>query len=245
MAGWRRDVTGSESSMAPKLLPSAMKGTLLRSRARERNRIVTSPYSSSLLKETTEGTSVPRPGTASSRTVVVAAPPAYHQPYPATVMVAPAAPARSSNLVMLIAVLLVTVIAGLAGYAIATYNAPTDQEMVQYQRLAAADGFYAGRAQGTQAGRAFGIDAAQQIAQYRALIARQKAWNNGYRQGKRTGLNSYRAPRRSTYRGGYYGGYRAPRIVPFARYGGSQGSLGLAQGIANATGSPVDVEVYN
>lgn len=206
---------------------------------------MTSPYSSSLLKESTEGATVPRPGATSSRTVVVPAPSAFPPQYPATVMLAPAAPPRTSNLAMLIAVLLVTIIAGLAGYVVATYNAPTNQELVQYQRLAAADGYYAGRTQGVQAGRAFGVESARQLAQYRALIARQRAWNNGYRQGKRTGLNSYRSPRRSYYRGGYSSGYRTPRIVPFAQYGGTQGSLGLAQGIANATGAPVDVEVYN
>ncbi len=208
---------------------------------------MTSPYATSLLKQTTDGTdSVPRPvpGAQSSRTVVVPQP-APQYATPAQVMMVPArSGSAASSAAMMVIVLLVTLLAGAAGFFIATQSAPTQREVASYQQLAAADGYYAGRVQGSQAGRNFGLESERQIAQYKALIARQKAWNQGYRIGKRTGINRYRVSRRSWYGSGY--GYRAPRIVPVGGYApySTPAALGTAQAIANSTGQPVDVDVY-
>lgn len=208
---------------------------------------MTSPYASSLLKHSTEGTdSVPRPSTSgqSSRTVVVPqAMPSYAAP--AHVMMVPArSGSAASSVVMMLLVLVIAVIAAAAGYVIATQAAPSQREVASYQQLAAADGFYAGRVQGTQAGRSFGLESERQIAQYKALIARQKAWNQGYRIGKRTGISRYRSSRRSWYGGGYR--YRSPRIVPVGGYApySTPAALSTAQAIADSTGQPVDIDVF-
>jgi hypothetical protein len=207
---------------------------------------VTSPYASSLLKEASEERiAVPAPSRdtahTSMRTVVMPQP--MMAPQPVMVMAAPRSGGGTAVL-MFILVLVIGVLAAGAGYLIADRTAPTPAEVQTYQRLALRDGVYAGRAQGLQTGREFGAASERTAAQYRALTARQQAWNRGYEAGKRTGLNSWREPRA----GGYAGfGYREPRVAGIVPASTSvvAGAMREAQRWTEITGAPVEVEIYD
>lgn len=206
---------------------------------------MTSPYSKSLLNHPADAAAsitMPRPSVQAPQTRSIT----YPTPAPQMPVYVQMAPARTgSSASMALVVVLLAVIAGAAGYVVATSTAPSAMEVSRYQQIAGNTGYYNGRTQGISAGREFGIAAERQTAQLKALIARQRAYNNGYRQGKRTGINSYRS-RPATRSYGYTGGYRRP-VWNGYRSGGNvavSSALAQAQGLANATGAPVDVEIY-
>lgn len=207
---------------------------------------MTSPYSSSLLQE-------PAPAAAAAGPSPYA--PVHHrhvthvvaQPQPVYMPVAqpqPVAPAHTrggglSSVALALVVVLVGVVALVAGYYATTQASPTAREAAVVQNTVARDAFRNGRTRGISAGRSDALSLSSTTTAMRASIARQAAYDKAYARGMKAGRRSYRAPR---YTGGYRG-YRAPR---FGGYGGYAvaGALGQAQNIANLTGAPVDVEIY-
>lgn len=223
---------------------------------------MSSPYSSNLLQQSsTEAPTHPRPGTGApqpplhTRSVThVVAQPQYAPPQYAPVPYAPqqapmyAAPRSGgggttvvSVLMLGLIVILVGAIALIGGYFAMRSLAPSSAEAAAETSLAMRSGYEQGRSNGLAQGRQDGMAAASGTAQLKAAIARQKAYDAAYQRGQRAGANSYRAPRAYTgYRGS---GYRAPRIS-YPRSNALTQALGSAQAIANATGAPVDVQVF-
>ena len=215
---------------------------------------VTSPYSSALLNDAPDHATIPAPRrqvVRPSESVAAPSPQYYPQPYapqmamqgyqPQPIYIQRSGGSKFSSLMMGIAILLLAALAAVAGFAMSRNAAPTVDEMNRYQDIAAYGGYQKGRDAGMVDGRQYAIESNRQITHLKAMIARQKAWNAGYRNGKRTGLST--GQRRTNYTGGY--GYRAPRQY----YGGGRtaqvnSALASAQSLANATGAPVDVEIY-
>lgn len=143
-------------------------------------------------------------------------------------------------------VLVLAVIAGFAGYWFAKDAAPKPQEFAAYQSIAAREGYFAGRNNGYSQGRVRGIAENRTIAKYKGLIAHARTYNRANRMGRRQGAAAYRNYR--PYAGGYgYSGYRNRSYGNYyggSSYGQVSSALASAQSLANATGSPVDVEIY-
>lgn len=149
--------------------------------------------------------------------------------------------------------ILLAVAAAIAGFAFARGSAPSWNELRRYEALSGREGEVRGRDAGWNQGRKQGQTEMKFLAQYEKLRTQASAFGQGYRQGRnigqQMGADRYRN-RYSGYGGGYsrgYGGYRGYRGSSYGRgygYGGSVGgAIASAQGIANATGSPVDVIV--
>lgn len=172
----------------------------------------------------------------------MAAPVFTPQPAAPVYVQAPAPQRGASSAGVGIAVVLLAVVAAVAGYLVAREQAPSAEEIARYQQIAASEGFRAGQYEGVAEGRSFAIQSQRRIAQYRAAIARQKAWNSGYRRGMNIGKRG--TARRSTGYAGY-GGYRGPTYRgPSNNQRAVSSALASAQALANATGAPVDVEIY-
>ncbi|MCW2921755.1 MAG: hypothetical protein JWL76_1629 [Thermoleophilia bacterium] len=209
---------------------------------------MTSPYSSNLLQQTVDTTehAAPRPVQHSTHvTRVVAAPqPVQYAPQqPQVVYAQPAGRAGrvggASALVLGLVVILLGAVALVGAYFAAKNASPSLGEASLTQGVAMREGFRAGRDRGVQSGLEQSVSNAATISRLRIAAAREQAFNAAYRRGMNAG-SRYRAP---SYGGGYRGGYRAPR------YGGYSGgdvvaAFGQAQNLANATGAPVDIEVY-
>lgn len=152
---------------------------------------------------------------------------------------------KLTSVLMAVIVLVLGFVAALAGYYAAQQAAPSQGEAATVQQVAATEGFFTGRQRGEQLGRSAGFERADQLATLRTGVANQRAWNQGYKRGHKLGMSSYR--KEPTYTGGYggsgYSGYRG-RSYGGSGYGAIQGALFQAQGLADATGSPVDVQVY-
>lgn len=180
---------------------------------------------------------IPRPAAGA---YAPAALPVMPAPAPQPVFVQRSGSAGSA--LMALVVLMLAAVAAIAGWVVAREQAPTAAEIARYQTLAAETGFRQGQYTGVAEGRNFAIASQQHVARYKAAIARQNSWNRGYRNGLAAGKRSYREPRYGGYgygygrRSGYYGPSRNQRAVSSA--------LASAQSIANATGAPVDVEIY-
>ena len=158
---------------------------------------------------------------------------------------------RSGAALALVAII-VAVIAGFAGYAMAKGNGISRNEFDRYQALAGREGEIAGRDAGWTQGRKQGRTEMEVLAQYEKLRTQATAFGQGYRQGRSTGQQM--GADRVRYQRGYggYGGYGSGyRRSGYGRgygsgygYGGRVGgAIGNAQALANATGSPVDVIV--
>lgn len=220
---------------------------------------MTSPYSSSLLQQPAPDVqeqpthSMPRPAAHTrSVTQVVAQPPmapapvyapqapVYAQPAPTYVTSTGGGgfAAGMSTLMLGILVVLVGAVAMLAAYWATEQASPTAAEAAVMTNLASQEGYLNGRARGIELGRTDGNAAASTAAQLRASIARQRAWDAAFKRGVTAGTNSYRAPRSYGY-----SGYSGPRYSS-GGFGETFAALGQAQSIANATGAPVDVEIY-
>jgi hypothetical protein len=167
--------------------------------------------------------------------------PAMAAPAPAYYVQVPAAPRSSSTaLAMGILVILGALVAGLAGYVLAQQTSPAESETARTQQVAAREGYFAGERQGLASGREFGRSTAGQLASTQAAISSQNAWNRGYRKGRLAGKRSVR--NEPTYTG--WGRGYTPRWGGYGGYNNVGAALGNAQMLANATGSPVDVEIY-
>lgn len=205
---------------------------------------MTSPYSSSLLQQPVEDAPrAPRPTNAPMHTrsvtqVVAASQPVHAPMQPQVVFAAPTQ--RSGALTALVLGLLVVLVGAIAlvgGYYATRQASPSLQEQAMTNDLAARDGFRAGRDRGMQAGHDQALANTDSTTALRASIARQRAYDAAYRRGERAGRSSYHAPRSgSGYRGRSYGGFRNADVTA---------AFGQAQGLANLTGAPVDVEIYN
>ncbi len=159
-----------------------------------------------------------------------------------------------NSLLLFLVTVLAAVVAAAAGFLVADQMAPSAAEYNTSQQIAAREGFMNGRVRGYQAGRTWGLAAREPISAYQAALARQKAWNAGYRQGNKTGRASYRRPSYNYGYSGYYGRGRSWYSPRRSNWGGAatawrdsyavSSAVNSAQQIANATGAPVDVEVY-
>jgi hypothetical protein len=170
--------------------------------------------------------------------------PQHHQYQPQVQHVQQRSGSGSTAVVGLVVVLL-ALLAAAAGYFIAKGQAPNADEITRYQQVAASEGFRAGQYNGIAEGRNFAVQSQRRIAQYRAAIAKQRAWNNGYRKGMNQGRQ--RPVRSYSGYSGYsgYRGYSAPRYSgPSSNQRAISSALSSAQALANRTGAPVDVEIY-
>jgi hypothetical protein len=216
---------------------------------------VSSPYSSNLLQQSSHDADTRQssyqqpPQHVRSVTHVVAQPqqPAYAPvPYaPQPVYAAPrqrggAVSSVASVLVLGLIVILVGVIALVGGYYAMRSFAPTAAEAAAETNIANQSGYQAGRDNGLAQGRHDGAAAAGSSAQLKAALAKQKAYDAAYQRGMSAGLKSYRRPRSYAP---YRSSYRGPSLS-YARPSAVTQALGSAQAIANATGAPVDVQVF-
>lgn len=211
---------------------------------------MTSPYSTNLLQQPVSGarsggvaTHAPRPAAAAptrSVTHVVAAPAAM--PAPQVVYVAAPGPGtRLASVALALLVLVLGAVAAVGGYAATRAASPDPAEAAYARGVAAREGFFAGNARGRSLGRQAGFESASVTANLRARLAGQRAWNSAFNRGQRAGERSYRRP---SYGGSRRGvGYRGPR-VSYPRMSETYAAVGTAQALANATGAPVDVEIY-
>jgi hypothetical protein len=213
---------------------------------------VTSPYSSNLLQQTSNPgdaptTTVPRPGQHVAPThvrsvthVVPQAVPVPYAPAVQPVYAQPAAPRGGavSALLLALVVVLVGAAAFLGGYYATKQASPSAAEANIQQRVAAQGAYDSNRTRGIAAGRADAVAASSAAGTIRAATVRNAAYEKAYSRGYQDGLKSYRAPR---YRGG--GGYRGPSYS-YGGIGEVASAFGIAQNYANATGSPVDLEIY-
>ncbi|MCW2923884.1 MAG: hypothetical protein JWM98_1288 [Thermoleophilia bacterium] len=151
----------------------------------------------------------------------------------------------------LIAILL-AVAAAVAGFAAARGSAPSWGELRRYEALSSREGEVRGRDAGWNQGRKQGQTEMKFLAQYEKLRTQATAFGQGYTQGRTIGqsMGADRYRYRNTgygYGSGYGSGYRGRGYSSYGRgygYGGSVGgAVASAQGIANATGQPVDVIV--
>ena len=144
----------------------------------------------------------------------------------------------------LVAILL-AVAAAVCGFMVAKGNAPSWSELRRYEALSGREGEIRGRDAGWNQGRKQGRTEMEFLAQYEKLKTQASAFGQGYRQGRSIGQQMGRDANR--YRYGYGTGYGRSRGYGYSSYGGYGGRVGgaiaSAQGIANATGSPVDVIV--
>jgi len=226
---------------------------------------VTSPYSSNLLQHSDDETAeTPRNAAypyapqreqveidaASAPRPVVQQQIVRYAPQQAPVQYAPQqqpiyvqAPARSgggavTGIALALVVILVGAVALVGGYFATKQSAPSALEANAAVGIASDTAFINGRDRGTAAGRAAAADIGETRARLNAALARERAFNKSYQQGLKAGNT---LPRSSGYRGGYRGGngirYSGPSEV--------QSAIGYAQNLANTTGAPVDVEIYN
>lgn len=202
---------------------------------------MTSPHTSTLLNESVDAAAPRAPQHVRSVTHVVP----QQVPvmaYPQQFAPAPAAPRGGSGavstLVMALLVVLVGIVALVGAWYLARESAPTSREAGLTQGMAMRQSFQNGRERGVVDGRSQALQGADTIAALRVAQAREQAYAAAYRRGLRAGRSSYRAPR---YSGGT--GYRAPRISSVGS-GELYSAFGSAQALANATGAPVDIEVY-
>lgn len=207
---------------------------------------MTSPYSSNLLQQPVEGRerpAAPRPFAASrSVTQVVAAPQApVPMPQQPMYVAAPASPSGSRLTPVLLALLVILIgaVSLVAGYYATTQAAPSAAERALDEQLSAEAGFRSARASGLEQGRTDALAASDATGRLRAATVAQAAYQRAFARGRSAGLRAYQRP-------SYGGGYRAssgPRIS-FPRGGEIVSAFGTAQRLANATGAPVDVEIY-
>jgi hypothetical protein len=178
---------------------------------------------------------------------------------------------KTESIMLGLLALVFAVIASIGGFALARDHAPTDTDVAAYGAMAEREGFYAGRTSGYSQGRTFGRQETGTIANLRSRnrawrlhnkgywrgLAQAKKWSNQAYASRSTGGRSYSSgsgyrPVYSGARRGYYGGGRVANAGYGGYYGGGnvmnspqvQSALGQAQSIANATGRPVDVEIY-
>jgi len=148
----------------------------------------------------------------------------------------------AANVLMALLVIILAVVAAGLGWFVARQQAPSPDEVGRYQALAAEEGFRAAQFRGISEGREFAIASQSRITQLKAAIARENARNRGYRKGLAAGLQ--RPRNRSNYGTGY-AGYSGPRYRgPSSNQRSVNSAISSAQSIANATGAPVDVEIY-
>jgi hypothetical protein len=159
------------------------------------------------------------------------------QPQPQVVYTAPR-PSRISALMLGLVVVLLGVVAFLGGYYATQNAAPSAEEVAVARSIALRDGFSAGRNRGLNVGQEAGFTRTMTTAKLNAAAAQQRAWDKGYAQGLRAGERSYRRTSYSGYRGGSGIRYSYPNA------GETWGAIGQAQSLADATGAPVDVEIY-
>lgn len=201
---------------------------------------MTSPYTTALLNEPPTMTAdVTHPA---ARAAMVSAMPAAPMTVAAPIIVQGAGSSRMANVMMGIVVIALAALASVAGYMAARQASPSPQEFSRYQGIAGYEGFQQGRLNGYRLGHDYAVAQQRDLNRIKAAIARQRVYNRGYAQGKRTGLDSWR--NRPRY-GGY--GYSRP-YRPYRSYGTSgyqvSSALASAQQYANATGSVVDVEIH-
>jgi len=203
---------------------------------------VTSPFSSNLLQQpvdTARSHPAPQPTRSVTRVVAAPAPQPVYAPQPTYVAV----PVRSGSAVTTIAlvllVLVVGAIAAVGGYVATKQAAPSAHEANVVTGLSMREGFRAGRERGIAAGRDNATETAATTTALRAAAVRQRAYDAAFARGEKAGRASYHRP---VYSGG--SGYRGPRVR--SSFGGAVSSaISQAQSLANLTGAPVDVEVYN
>ncbi|MCW2956119.1 MAG: hypothetical protein JWO69_988 [Thermoleophilia bacterium] len=215
---------------------------------------MTSPYASNLLQQPrpaeTDAAPMPRPGQAPLHTRSVTH--VQHQPQPVQyVQYAPQQPVyvsepqsgRSGSAVSSLLLGLVVLLVGAASLVAAYYGtrqaSPSVEEANLQTSIAAQSAYFQGRQRAIDAGRIEAVQASSTAGALRASIASSAAYDKAFQRGLAAGQKSYRAP--APYRGG---GYRAPR-TSFGGIGEVAGAFGIAQGLANSTGAPVDVEIYN
>jgi hypothetical protein len=204
---------------------------------------VTTPFSSSLLNQPVED--APRmpqaPVHTRSVTRVVAAPqPQYYAPaapQPVYVQQAPRGGGLSAVALALV-VILVGAVALVGGYYATRQASPSTYEASLVRGSAMRSAFHAGQQRGIANGRTDTLANAESTIALRVAAARQQAYDRAYRRGMDKGRSSYHAPTYSGYRGGR--GFRGNN------FGNLQvaSAFGQAQGLANLTGAPVDVEIY-
>jgi hypothetical protein len=204
---------------------------------------VTSPFSSSLLNQPVEDAPrTPRaPIHTRSVTHVVAAPPQqqYYAPAaPQPVYVQAPRGGGLSAVALALVVILVGAVALVGGYYATRQASPSTYEAQLARGTAMRSAFQAGQQRGIANGRTDALANAESTIALRVAAARQDAYDRAYRNGMNKGRSSYHAPRYSGYRG--YRGYRGNG------FGNLQvaSAFGQAQGLANLTGAPVDVEIY-
>lgn len=155
---------------------------------------------------------------------------------------------RIESFFLSIAVLLVVAAVGVGAFFMSQSYAPSEREYNAYSDMAYTVGYRRGEMGGIAEGRNYANASLGRINRLKAKIARQKAFNAGYRQGKRTGLNNYRTRGSGARSYGYYGGAPSYRSAPTYSYDASAGAVSSAideaQNYANVTGTPVEVEVY-
>ncbi|MCZ4496812.1 MAG: hypothetical protein JWM25_1395 [Thermoleophilia bacterium] len=213
-----------------------------------------SPYASNLLQQPAPtGPATPRmpaPSHTRSVTHVQAPQPVYapiqqpaYAPQPVYVTDAPSGggPGRAiSSLVLGLVVILVGVVALIGGYYATKQASPSIDESNLTLRTAAESAYVQNRQRGIEAGRIDAAGASATAGQLRASIARTNAFDTAFQRGVRDGMKSYRAPRAS-----YGGGYRSPSYSSSGGIGQVASAFGIAQNLANSTGAPVDLEIYN
>lgn len=210
---------------------------------------MTSPHASTLLNEPVD-TAAPRaPQHTRSVTHVVAQPqPVFAQPQfapqPQYVQVAPnragGAGRAVTSLLLALIVILVGIVALVGAYYATKQAAPSSREAGLTQGVAMREGFRAGQQRGIVTGRSRALENTSTTSALRVTAARQQAYAAAFKRGERAGRASYRAPR---YTGS--AGYRSAPRYSGVRNADVIGAFGQAQALANATGAPVDVEIYN
>lgn len=221
---------------------------------------MSSPYSSALLQPPAAESSTQRSAAqpaprytpqAAPRPYPMPMPVQYQQPQAYMVRVAPAKPrgSRIESLLLGITALIVVIAVGIAAFLAAQSYAPSEREITSYSDMAYTTGYRNGELGGIKEGRNYATDSIGRINALKTKIARQKAFNQGYRQGKRTGLNNYRntGPGYSGYYGGSGTSYSAPTSSSYS-YDTSaadvSSAIDYAQTSSLISGVPASVEVY-
>jgi hypothetical protein len=193
-----------------------------------------------LLNQPVDATQPRAPQHVRSVTHVVPQPVMVPQAQPQVVYAAPAtggAGTAVGSILLALIVVLVGAVALVGAYYVTKQAAPSAREAAVTRGTAMREGFRAGQSRGTVDGRDQALANAESSIALRTATARQQAYAAAYRRGERAGRNSYHPRTYSGYRGYRGTGYSFPNR-------GLYSALGTAQALANATGAPVDVEVY-
>jgi hypothetical protein len=226
---------------------------------------VTSPYSSNLLQHSDDDTvqvarepqpypyapqaqhqayaqSAPQPAQQVVQYVPQQMPVQYApQQQPVYVQAAPAQRRSGGGLSVVMLALIVVLVGAVAvvgGYYATRQASPSALEANTQVGLASDSAYFEGQARGRDAGRTAAQSLGGTTARLNAALARETAYNKAYQQGITAGN---KIPRST---GRYYGGTRRSSGIRYSGPSETFQALGQAQSLANATGAPVDVEIY-